>query len=230
MEIFLLAHCLLLCDVFENFRSNCLQQYNIDPCYYFSASHFTFDVFLRHSSLTLELLSDINQYLFIIKGIRGGMSMVSERYALTNNKYVEGYNSSKSSSFILYLDANDLYGRAMQEYLPWKNFEWMSPHQLNYDFIKGEVGCIIQCSLDYPVALHDYHSDYPLAPVKKSIPYGMLSLAKMICDKHKLKMTNVEKLLATFEDKDFYILHYRNLELYVPLGLRVKKDTCRNNI
>ena len=69
----------------------------------------------------------------------------------------------------------------MQEYLPWKNFEWMSPHQLNYDFIKGlepegEVGCIIQCSLEYPVALHDYHSDYPLAPVKKSIPYGMFCL------------------------------------------------------
>ena len=150
MEIYLLADCLLLCDVFENFRSNCLQQYNIDPCYYFSAPHFTFDAFLRHSSLTLELLSDINQYLFIIKGIRGGMSMVSKRYAVANNKYVEGYNSSKSSSFILYLDANNLYGRAMQEYLPWKNFEWMSPHQLNYDFIKGlepegEVGwlCMI---------------------------------------------------------------------------------------
>ena len=106
----------------------------------------------------------------------------------------------------------------------------MSPHQLNYDFIKwlkpeGEVGCIIQCSLEYPVALHDYHSDYPLAPLKKSVPYGMLSpVARMICDKHKLKRTtNVEKLLATVEDKDFYILHYRNLQLYVSLGLRVKK-------
>ena len=109
MAIYLLADCLLLCDVFENFRSNCLQQYNIDSCYYFSAPHFTFDAFLRHSSLTLELLSDINQYLFIIKGIRGGMFMVSKRYALTNNKYVEGYNSLKSSSFILYLDANNLW-------------------------------------------------------------------------------------------------------------------------
>ena len=96
MEIYLLAYCLLLYDVFENFRSNCLQQYKMDPCYYFSAPHFTFDAFLRHSSLALELLSDINQYLFIIK-IRGGMSMVSKRYA--NNKYVERHNSSKSSSF-----------------------------------------------------------------------------------------------------------------------------------
>ena len=110
----------------------------------------------------------------------------------------------------------------MQEYLPWKNFEWMSSHQLNYNFIKGlepegEVGCIIQCSLEYPVALHNY----PLAPIKKSIPYGMLSpVAKMVCDKHKLKrMTNVENLLATVKDKDFYILHYRNLQPYVSLGL-----------
>ena len=106
----------------------------------------------------------------------------------------------------------------------------MSPHQLNYDFNKGlepegEVGCIIQCSLEYPVALHDYHSDYPLAPIKKSIPYGMLSpIAKIVCDKHKLKRTtNVEKLVATVEDKDFYILHYRNLQLYVSLGLQEKK-------
>ena len=168
---FILWQTAYYCGVLKIFRCNCLQQYSIDPCYYFSAPHFTFDAFLRHSSLTLELPSDINQFLFIIKGIRGGMSMVSKRYALTNNKYVEGYNSLKSSSFILYLDANNLYGRAMQEYLPWKNFEWMSPHQLNYDFFKGlepegEVGCIIQCSLEYPVALHDYHSDYPLAPVK----------------------------------------------------------------
>ena len=101
---------------------------------------------------------------------------------------------------------------------------------MNYDFIKGpepegEVGCIIQCSLEYPVALHDYHSDYPLASIKKLILYGMLSpIAKMICDKHKLKrMTNVEKLLATGEGKDFYILHYRHLQLNVSLGLRVKQ-------
>ena len=114
----------------------------------------------------------------------------------------------------------------MQEYLPWKNFEWMSPHQLNYDFIKGlepegEVGCIIQCRLEYPVALHDY----PLAPVKKLIPYGMLSpIAKMVCDKHKLKrMTNVEKLLATVEDKDFYV----SLGLWVKMihaGIIFKQD------
>ena len=151
--------------------------------------------------------------------------MVSKRYALANNKYVEGHNSSKSSSFILYLDANNLYGRAMQGYLLWKNFEWMGPHQLNYDFIKGlepegDVGCIIQCSLEYP-----------LAPMKKLIPYGMLSpIAKMVCDKHKLKrMTNVEKLLATVKYKDLYFTLQKSSTLCF-FGITDKKDTCRNNI
>ena len=97
-----------------------------------------------------------------------------------------------------------------------EKFEWMSPHHLNYDFIKRlepecEVGCIIQCSLEYPVALHDYHSDYPLAPIRIHTLRMLSPVARMICDKHKLKRTtNVEKLLATVEDKDFYILHYRN--------------------
>ena len=82
------------------------------------------------------------------------------------------------------------------------------------------------------MALHDYHSDYPLAPVKKSIPYSMLSpIAKMICDKHKLKRTtNVEKLLATVEDKDFYIFKLQKPSTLYFFGITGKKDTCRNNI
>ena len=88
----------------------------------------------------------------------------------------------------------------------------MTPDQLNFDFIKGlepegKIGCIIQCSLEYPVALHNCQGDYPLAPIKKSIPYStLLPVAKMIYNKHKLKRTtNMEKLLATVEHKEFYI-------------------------
>ena len=71
LEIYLLTDCLLLCDVFENFRKNCLQQYNIDPCYYYISPHFTLDAFLQFSKITLDLLSEVNKYLFIINGIRG---------------------------------------------------------------------------------------------------------------------------------------------------------------
>ena len=230
LEIYLLTDCLLLCDVFENFRKNCLQQYNIDPCYYYSSPHFTLDAFLRFSKITLDLLSDVNKYLFIINGIRGGLSMVSKWHSVANNKYLENYDQKKKSVFILDLDANNLYGRAMQDCMPYKNFKWMQMDQLNYDFIAGlaadgPVGCIVQCKLVYPMALHDIHADYPLAPVKKSIPYSSLSItAKQICDKHNLKKsTHTEKLLATFEDRDNYILHYRNLQLYVSLGMVVTR-------
>ena len=137
LEIYLLTDCLLLCDVFENFRKNCLQQYNIDPCYYYSSPHFTLDAFLHFSKITLDLLSDINKYLFIINGIRGGLSMVSKWHSVANNKYLENYDQKKKSVFILDLDANNLYGRAMQDCMPYKNFKWMQMDQLNYDFIAG---------------------------------------------------------------------------------------------
>ena len=230
LEIYLLTDCLLLCDVFENFRKNCLQQYNIDPCYYYSSPHFTLDAFLWFSQITLDLLSDVNKYLFIINGIRGGLSMVSKWHSVANNKYLENYDQKKKSVFILDLDANNLYGRAMQDCMPYKNFKWIQMDQLNYDFVAGlaadgPMGCIVQCRLVYPMALHDIHADYLLAPVKKSISYSSLSItAKQICDKHNLKKsTHAEKLLATFEDRDNYILHYRNLQLYISLGMVVTR-------
>ena len=155
---------------------NCLQQYNIDPCYYYSSPHFTLDGFLPFSKITLDLLSDINKYLFIINGIRGVLSIVSKQHSVANNKYLENYDQKKKSVFLLDLDANNLYGRATQDCMPYKNFKWMQM-DLNYDFVAGlaadvPVGCIVQCRLVYPMALHDIHTDYPLAPVKKSISYS----------------------------------------------------------
>ena len=229
LEVYLLADVLLLADVFENFRNNCLQEYHIDPVYYFSSPHFTFDAFLYKSQITLELLSDINQYLFIMNGIRGGLSMVSKRYSLANNQLLGNYDRSRKSIFLIDIDANNLYGKAMQQYLPQNKFRWMQPHELDCAFItslpdQGPVGCIIQCSLIYPRHLHNDHNDYPLAPEKKKIKYKELSPeAKIICDKHSLKRTtNVEKLMATLGDKEEYILHYRNLKLYLSLGMKLK--------
>ena len=88
---------------------------------------------------------------------------------------------------------------------------------------KGYEGFFVECTLDYPVILHDLHADYPLAPVKTEITYDKLSLyARFLCDMHGLKSTlNSEKLLMTFERRSFYILHYRNFQLYVKLGMKV---------
>ena len=228
LHVYLLCDVLHLADVFEAFRDKCLADYRLDPAHYFSSPHFTYDAFLLSSGVQLELLTEINQYFFLERGIRGGLSMVAKRYAKANHPNIPGYDSSLPHTFILDLDSNNLYGKAMQEYLPYGGFRWMGPEELTQRTLMGIApdaaeGCFVECTLDYPEALHDLHADYPLAPVKTKITYDSLSpYCRFLCDRHKLKHTlNTLKLLTTFRRRSFYVLHYRNFQLYVKLGLRV---------
>ena len=155
--------------------------------------------------MKLDLLTDINQYFFLERGIQGGLSMVAKRYAKANHSNILGYDSSKPTVHILDLHANNLYGKAMQEYLPYRGFRWMEGYELTEEQIMKiapdtDEGCFVECTLDYPQALHDLHADYPLAPIKTKITYDMLSpYARFLCDHHKLKYTlKTEKLLTTF--------------------------------
>ena len=99
------------------------------------------------------------------------------RYARANNPHVEGYNPEKSSSFITYLDANNLYGWAMQQKLPVGGFEWLTDEEISnlQDDLKSgkaeeDQGYILDVDLDYPQHLHDRHNNYPLAPERMEIP------------------------------------------------------------
>lgn len=230
MEAYLKCDILLLADVFENFRANSIQDYQLDPSFYLSTAHFTLDAFLKMSRVTLDLILDVNQYLFLKNGIRGGMSMVVKRFSRANHPYLQSYDPSKPIKYILYLDANNLYGKAMMERLPTKNFEWMSEDELNLQYIlglgdEGDIGCIVECDMLYPQSLHSLHEDYPLAPEKCKIHFDCLSpVARGICEKHNLKKsTNSEKLMTTFFKKERYVLHYKALKLYLDLGLKVTK-------
>ena len=89
----------------------CLRQYGLDPAHYYTSPGLSWDALLKKTGVVLELLTDYDQHLFIEKGTRGGISMVSKRHAKANNHLVDGYNPEKPSSHILYLDANNLYGR-----------------------------------------------------------------------------------------------------------------------
>ena len=229
MEIYLLADVLLLADVFENFRRKSLQDYSLDPIHYFSTPHFTLDAFLSFSKVSLDLIMDINQFLFLKDGIRGGLSMCCQRYS-KNNVPGTSFDSNISERYLYYFDANNLYGKAMMSPLPHSDFQWMTQDMLTVDFILsipkyGFEGCIIECDFEYPSSLHDVHSDYPLAPHKVKIPYSKLSpYAKDICDKFHIKSsTGTEKLMATVLPKENYVLHYWNFQLYIELGLKVQK-------
>ena len=96
---------ILLADVFENFRDLCIQCYKLDPAHYYTAPGLAWEAMLRMTGVKLELLTDINMYLMIEQGIRGGTSMISNRYAAANNKYMDGYDSSKPSKYITYFQS-----------------------------------------------------------------------------------------------------------------------------
>ena len=110
---------LLLADDFEKFINTCLKHYGLDPCHYFSSPGLSWDTMLKMTGVKLEKIPDIDKYLFIEKGLRGGIPYIAKRYSKANNKDMNDYDLQKPSIFITYLDMNNLYGRAMSEYLPY---------------------------------------------------------------------------------------------------------------
>ena len=115
----------MLTDVFENFIKTCFKYYELDPCHYFSSPGLNWDAMLKMTDVKLEKISDIDKYLFIEKGSRGGSSYISKRYAKANNKCMSDYDSNKPSTFVTSLDKNNLYGWSISEYLPYEEFEWL---------------------------------------------------------------------------------------------------------
>ena len=123
-DLYLKSDILLITDVFENFRKTCLTHCRLDPCHYVSSPGLAWDAMLQMTKINLDLITDTDMQLFIEKGIRGGISYIAHRYAEANNKYMENYNPKIESSYIMYLDANNLYDWAMSKPLPYSNFRW----------------------------------------------------------------------------------------------------------
>ena len=228
-DYYLASDVLLLSDVFENFRKTCLEYYKLDPCHYFTCPGLSWDAMLKMTDIKLELMTDIDMFQFIEKGLRGGISYIANRYSKANNKYMKKYDEKAPSKYIMYLDANNLYGWAMSQYLPTGGFRWMKEKQINkIDLAKymddSKKGLIMEVDLEYPEELHDLHNDYPLAPEKVKVTKDMLSeYCQNIAEKYSITTGLVSKLIPTLGKKEKYVLHYRNLQLYIDLGLKVTK-------
>ena len=228
-DLYLASDILLLADVFENFRKTCLKYYKLDPCHYFTSPGLSWDAMLKMTNIKLELMTDIDMFQFIEKGLRGGISYIANRYGKANNKYMKEYDEMAPSKYIMYLDANNLYGWAMSQYLPTGRFRWMTQKQIDkIDLAKykedSEKGLILEVDLIYPKELHDLHNDYPLAAEKITVTKEMLSpYCEEIRDKFKISTGLVQKLIPTLSKKEKYVLHYRNLQLYLSLGLEIDK-------
>jgi len=172
--------------------------------------------------------------LFLEQGIRGGLVQASERYCRANNPKTPGYDAEKPPSWLVYQDCkythnaytiinyitnfkpilagNNLYGYAMGEYMPYGGFKWYegdldrSLELLDGMTDKSDVGRIYEVDITYPDGLHDAHNDLPFLP-RNAVPPG----------------SKVNKLMATLERKERYIVHYRNLKQAIANGLIVEK-------
>ena len=200
-DLYLKSDVLLLSDVFENFRDVCLDNYRLDPIFYYTAPGLAWDACLKITKVELELLHDYEMLMMVEKGIRGGVSMISTRYGKANNPYMKDYDPDQPTKFISYLDANNLYGWAMCKPLPTKGFRWMNREELK-DW--KSMPCILEVDLEYPEHLHDLHNDYPLAP-------------------ERVTVNKVEKLIPNLNDKKNYVIHHETLKLYLSLGLKLTK-------
>lgn len=208
-DLYLKTDVLLLTDVFENFREQCLLTDKLDPVHLCTLAGYTWNAMLKYTKVELELISDIDILMFIERGIRGGVSQCSTRCAEANNKYMHNYDGSKRSSYLFYYDINNLYGWAMCQCLPYKNIKWVE----NFDNLDvsdisddSEVGYILEVDLEYPEHLHDKHSDLPLCP-SHFVPPG----------------SKFKKLATTLHNKSRYVIHYRNLKQVLALGVILKK-------
>ena len=185
---------LLLAEVFQTFIDVCLKKYGLDPSHYLTAPSLSMDAMLKMTEIELELLTDVDMHLFFEKGIRGGISTVTGRYSKANNPYMEDYDPEKETTYIQYLDANNLYGWAMSQYLPVGNFKWLSEDNIKY-YMKNPSNirsCTLEVDLEYPEELHDLHNDYPLAP-------------------ENVEIDGTKKLIPHLGNRKNYVIHYEKL-------------------
>ena len=174
-DLYLTLDVTLLADVFENFRDMALREYKLDPAHSWTVPGFAWNCALKMSKIELKLITDPDTFLFFENSIRGGISTVSHRYAKANNIYLPDYDPSQ---FLIYLDANNLYGSALSEPLPVGNFCFLdNPENFDVDAVDcdGAKGYVLEVDLKYPNNLHDVHNDYPLAPEHLTVTSDMLS-------------------------------------------------------
>lgn len=243
-NLYLMGDVLQLSDIVESARRTFLKTHKLDLVRYYGAPGYSWDAFLLHLKRTsgykpnLFIATEMNMVCFFMQCIRGGCSGIMKRYARANNHLMPVcFDKTKPETYIVYLDANNLYGWSMMQNLPYKKFEWLNESWLNAvntggtDFIKRyfdhlrekSEGCFFEVKLEYPKELHDAHNLYPLAPERRCIKESEVSyFTRHLHDKLKVKInTKTPLLLQTLENKDHYFVYWKNLELYLNLGMKL---------
>ena len=235
-KLYVQTDVLLLADVMEAHRQRTWKEFGLDPLHFLTASHLGWNAFLKSKDphMQLENLTDKKMYDFFQNAVRGGIAVVSKRYARANHPLMKsGYDPRKPNTFILALDCVGLYSWAMCQPLPYASFEWVDG--INQDEMKtmltntppdGPVGFFACVDLQYPTHIHDETRCYPLAPEKIAIEESMLSeYSKELKMKLKLPKQNkrLTKLAPNQKDKVRYTVHFACLQFYLKKGMVLGK-------
>ena len=178
----------MLAGVFESFRDKCLDIDKLDPGYFLSAPGLSWQSGLKMTGQTLELLTDENMLLLYEKGIRGGICEAITKYKKANNKYMKNYDKTKPSSYLMYVDANNLYGYAMSKKLRTGDFQWIEDISIfTEDYIKSfdensDTGYLLVADVTYPKDLYEniniYHFYLKKSKLIKVLGYHVISVIK----------------------------------------------------
>ena len=180
---------------------------------------------MKITDIKLQLLTDPEIHLFFESNLRGGISTISHRYARSNIPGTPSFDPTNPASYILYIDANNLYGWASSQFLPTSNFHFLSPWEVeNFDVFQipddSKIGYVIECDLVYPPELHNEHNCYPSAPESLTITEDFLS---SYCCSFNQKHFECPKLVPNLRDKQKYVTYYENLKFYLEMGLKLGK-------
>ena len=209
-DLFVQSETLLLADVIESFRNKCIEIYELDPAQFLSAPGLAWQACLKNTGVNLELLTDIDMLLMVEKGIRGGICKAIHRYAKVNNKDMKSYDKKIESSYLMYLEANNLYGWAISQKPPANGFEWVKKlSKFDERFIKNydensDKGYFLEVVVKYPKNLFGLHSDLPFLPERK-------------------KIGKCNQLACNFHDKKNYVVHIKALKQALNDELILKK-------
>ena len=234
-DLYLKTDVALLADVFENFINLGINYYGLDPSHYISLPSYANDCLYKMTETKMQLLDKEDDYEFYESSIRGGISMIARRHAKANNKYMSNYDKSKDSTFLTYLDANNLYGWAMMQCLPVGDFRWLETEEIdilssnNFEALKaiksdGDKGYYLEVDIEFPEHLHDYFDDYPLCPESEIVTEDMVSdYGKDLLRRLDGKHDKTKKLILSLKAKKNYKCHYRYIQFCLEQGMVITK-------
>ena len=206
-DLYLRTDVVLLANVFEAFRDTCLKHYKLDPAHFCTSPGLACCACSKHTGIRLELLADPDMLLMFEQGIRGRITQAVCKYASANNKYMgDKFNPNEDTTYLQYLDANNLYSWAMSQPLPAGGFKWVdvNPNEISELATRTDKGYILEVDVSYLKDLHDSHNHLPF-----------------MCE--RMEINGVEKLVPNLRDKKNYVIQIRALNQALQRGLRLDR-------